>query len=63
MIHKLEIVCGIVSLICGIGLVVFSCIDIPGSMLAMAIFGLVLIITALLYMYLYARSRKNYKGK
>lgn len=59
MIHKLEIVCGIISLICGIGLVVFSCIDIPGSMLAMAIFGIVLIVMALLYMYLYARSKRN----
>ena len=59
MIHKLEIVCGVISLICGIGLVVFSCIDIPGSMLAMAIFGIVLIIMALLYMFLYARSRRR----
>ena len=59
MIHKLEIVCGIISLICGIGLIVFSCIDIKGSMLAMAIFGIVLIITALCYMYLYARSKRK----
>lgn len=59
MIHKLEIVCAIISLICGIGMIVFSCINIPGSMLAMAIFGIVLIITALIYMYLYARSRRQ----
>lgn len=59
MLHKLEIICGIISLICGIGMVVFSCIDIPGSQLAMAIFGIVLMIVALLYMYLYARSRRK----
>ena len=59
MIHKLELVCGIISLICGIGIIVFGCIDIPGSQLAMAIFGIVLMVMALCYMWLYARSRKK----
>ena len=59
MIHKLELVCGIISLICGIGIIVFGCIDIPGSELAMLIFGVVLMVMALLYMFLYARSRNK----
>lgn len=59
MIHNLEIVCGVISLICGIGIVVFSCIDIPGSELAMLIFGVVLMVMALCYMWLFARSRRN----
>ena len=59
MIHKLEIWCAIFALLAGIALIVFSVIDIPSSMLWQAIFGVALMVLGLLYMVLYARSRKR----
>lgn len=59
MLHKFGIFIAVVAFICGVGIIVFSCIDIPGSELAMAIFGIVLMIMALLYMFYYNRERKE----
>lgn len=59
MIHKLEIWCGIFALLAGIALIVFSVINIPTSMLWQVIFGVVLMVLGLVYMILYARSRRN----
>lgn len=58
-IKKFEVATAIVALIAGIVLVVFSCIDIPGSLLAMAICGIVLLVMGLIYMILYARSKRR----
>ena len=57
--HKLELALGIVALIAGAGLIVFSCVDFAGSMLAQVIFGLALIVLALIWMILYARHRRG----
>lgn len=59
MIRKLEVICAIISLICGIGLIVFSCVDMPGKELALFIFGIILIAMALIYMYLYDLNRRK----
>lgn len=58
-IKKLEIADGIISLIAGIVLIVFSCINSSGSMLAMAICGIVLLVMGLTYMILYSREKKK----
>lgn len=56
---KIEIFFLIIAIICVAGIVVFSCLSIPGRELAMCIFGLVLVITALIYMLLLNRERKR----
>lgn len=58
MIKKLEIICGIVSIICGIGLIVFSCLNIPGKELALFIFGIIIVIVSLIFMYLSIKKKK-----
>ena len=58
-LKKVEVAIAIIALIAGIVLIVFSCINIPGSMLAMAICGIVLVVMGLLYMILYSRSRRE----
>ena len=58
-IKKFEITLSIIALVAGIVLIVFSCINIPGSMLAMAICGIVLILAALVYMVLYSREKRK----
>lgn len=58
-IKNLEIVIAFLALATGIALVVFSVIDIPTSMLWQAIWGTLLIVLALIYMVLYARSKRK----
>ncbi|MCH5234640.1 MAG: hypothetical protein J1E16_05045 [Muribaculaceae bacterium] len=58
---KLEILFLTIAIICVAGIIVFSCINMPGRELAMCIFGLVLVLTALCYMWLYNRESKKRK--
>ena len=58
MNHKLQVFFAVIAFICGIGIIVFSVIDIPGSMIAMVIFGLVMMVLALA-MWVTAISKKN----
>ena len=53
----------ILTLICIAGIIVFSCVEIPekGAELAMAIFGLVMVIDWLVFMLIYIRERKRRK--
>lgn len=63
MNKKLEIFFLIIAIICVAGIIVFSCINMPGRELTMCIFGLVLVITALCYMWLYSRESKRKKNE
>lgn len=58
-IKTLEIIIAFLALATGIALVVFSMINIPTSGLWVSIWGLVLIVLALIYMILYARSKRK----
>lgn len=49
----------IIAVVCIAGIIVFSCLNIPGRELAMCIFGLVLVITAMIYMWIYNRKYKK----
>ncbi|MCH5238895.1 MAG: hypothetical protein J1F38_01605 [Muribaculaceae bacterium] len=58
MNHYLQVTFAVIAFICGIGIIVFSVIDIPGSMTAMVIFGLVMMVMALI-MWVTAISKRN----
>ena len=53
------IICGIIALIAGIALVLFTVIPAKNVMLWQAICGIVLIVIGLLYMVVYARKKKE----
>ena len=59
MNNKLQIACGYIALVAAIVLVVFTIFDIPGQMLAQSISGLVLIVTALIWLIIFARSKRR----
>ena len=59
--NKMLMTIAIIALVAGIVLVVFSVINSPASMLAMTISGIVLMVMALIYMVVYARSKKKEK--
>ena len=59
MKNKLMIWCAIIGFISAACLIVFSCVEMKGNMLAMAISGIVLILDALFYMWIWARQRKK----
>lgn len=58
-LHKCYITWLVISIIVAIALIVFSCIDIPNSITWMLCLGIALLVLGIIYLIIYALSRRG----